>query len=235
MKRTLCLALVLLAAGPAAAETPLPRPRPPEIGGTSEAPRPVAVDPAEAEAAGKACEALLAAGVTVAERVEGMAFDNGCGAPALVRLSAVRLADGKRAELKPAALMRCDAALAVANWVREDVAPAAAALGSGLVRVEVAASYVCRPRNNVKGAVLSEHGRANALDVRALGLADGRTVLVTATDAPALLAEMKRSACVRFTTVLGPGADPSHEFHLHVDLAQRRGGYRICQWPLPTP
>jgi len=97
----------------------------------------------------------------------------------------------------------------------------------------VAASYVCRPRNNVKGAVLSEHGRANALDVRALGLADGRTVLVTATDVPALMVEMKRSACARFTTVLGPGADPSHEFHLHVDLAQRRGGYRICQWPLP--
>ena len=231
MKRTLCLALLLFAAGPAAAETPLPRPRPPEIGGPAEAPRPVAVDPAEAEAAGKACDAL--ADIAVAERAEGMAFDNGCGAPALVRLSAVRLADGKRAELKPAALMRCDAALAVASWVREDVAPAAAALGSGLVRVEVAASYVCRPRNNVKGAVLSEHGRANALDVRALGLADGRTVLVTATDVPALMVEMKRSACARFTTVLGPGADPSHEFHLHVDLAQRRGGYRICQWPLP--
>jgi hypothetical protein len=45
--------------------------------------------------------------------------------------------------------------------------------------------------------------------------------------------------------VLGPGSDPSHENHIHVDLAQRRGGYRMCQWdvrdpqvasvPLPTP
>jgi hypothetical protein len=31
--------------------------------------------------------------------------------------------------------------------------------------------------------------------------------------------------------VLGPGADPAHEFHLHVDLAERRNGYRLCQWP----
>ena len=226
MKRTLWLVLALFAAGEAAAEVPLPRPQPPEM-------RVPAVDPAEAEAAAKACEAFFAADIAVAERAEGMALDNGCGAPALVRLSAVRLAGGQRVELTPAALLRCTAAHAVANWVREDVAPAAVALGSRLARIEVAASYVCRPRNNVKGAVLSEHGRANALDVRALGLADGRSIPITAKDAPTLMAEMKRSACARFTTVLGPGADPSHEFHLHVDLAQRRGGYRICQWPLP--
>ena len=233
MKRSLWLVLALFATAPVAAEVPLPRPRPPEIGGAVEAPARIPVDAAAAEAAGKACDALLAANLAVAERVDGLAFDNGCGAPALVRISAVRITDGKRVEFAPAALMRCDAAIAVANWIRDDVAPAAAAFGSALARVEVAASYVCRPRNNVKGAVLSEHGRANALDVRAFGLADGRVILVTATDAPALLAEMKRSACARFTTVLGPGADPSHEFHLHVDLAQRRGGYRICQWPLP--
>lgn len=227
MKRMLWLVLALLAAGQAAAEVPLPRPRPPEIGGPAQPP---AVDPAEVEAAAKACDALFAADIAVAERVEGMTFDNGCGGPGLVRLSAVRLADGKRVALTPPALLRCVMAQAVASWLREDVAPAAAALGT-LARVEVAASYVCRPRNNVKGAVLSEHGRANALDVRALGLADGRIIPVTAKDVPELTAAMRRSACARFTTVLGPGADPSHEFHLHVDMQQRRGGYRICQWP----
>ena len=233
MKQAVWLVLALFAAGQAAAEVPLPRPRPPEIGGAAEAPARIPVDAAAAEEAGKACDALFAANLAVAERVEGMAFDNGCGAPALARLSAVRLSDGKRVELTPAALLRCDAALAVAHWVREDLAPAAALLGSALARLEVAASYVCRPRNNVKGAILSEHGRANALDLRALGLAEGRTIPLTAKDVPALMVEMKRSACARFTTVLGPGADPSHEFHLHVDLQQRRGGYRICQWPLP--
>jgi hypothetical protein len=234
MKRSLWLVLALFAAGEATAEVPLPRPRPPELGlPVPKEPVRVPVDPAAAEEAGKICDSLFVADIAVAEPVEGLAFDNGCGAPALARLSAVRLVDGRRVELKPAALMRCDTAIAVARWVREDVAPAAGALGSPLARIEVAASYVCRPRNNVRGAILSEHGRANALDVRALGLADGRTIPLTAKDVPALMAEMKSSACARFTTVLGPGADPSHEFHLHVDLQQRRGGYRMCQWPLP--
>jgi hypothetical protein len=231
----LLLLATLLVTGPALAQVPLPRPRPAEISGSAPEPQRIAVDPAEAEAASKACDALLAEGIAVAERAEGLAFDNGCGVPAPVKLGGVRLADGKIVEFRPAALMRCDTALAVARWVREDLAPAAAAFGSPLARVEVAASYVCRPRNNVTGAVLSEHARGNALDVRALVLADNRVIAVTATDAPAFLAEAKRSACARFTTVLGPGADPAHEFHLHVDLAARRAGYRICQWPLLSP
>jgi hypothetical protein len=37
--------------------------------------------------------------------------------------------------------------------------------------------------------------------------------------------------------VLGPGSDGYHEDHIHLDLMERRGNYRICQWnvwdPLP--
>ena len=37
--------------------------------------------------------------------------------------------------------------------------------------------------------------------------------------------------------MLGPGSDWYHEDHIHLDLAQRRNDYRICQWnvwdPLP--
>jgi hypothetical protein len=29
--------------------------------------------------------------------------------------------------------------------------------------------------------------------------------------------------------VLGPGSDAFHDDHLHLDLAERRGGYRLCQ------
>jgi hypothetical protein len=43
---------------------------------------------------------------------------------------------------------------------------------------------------------------------------------------------MKTSVCTRFTTVLGPGADGYHEDHIHVDLAERRSDYRICQWDI---
>ena len=43
------------------------------------------------------------------------------------------------------------------------------------------------------------------------------------------------SVCARFTTVLGPGSDWYHEDHIHLDLAERRSGYRICQWNVYDP
>ncbi len=48
---------------------------------------------------------------------------------------------------------------------------------------------------------------------------------------------MLHSVCARFSTVLGPGSDWYHEDHIHLDLMERRGNYKICQWnvwdPLP--
>jgi hypothetical protein len=184
------------------------------------------------------CTDLLASGIAVVElsvSVSGISGDAFCGDVAPVRLSAVRLQDGGRVELRPAAVARCEKALAFARWVREDLADAARYAGGRLERVEIAASYSCRPRNNVSGARLSEHGIANAIDVGALVLEKGRRIAIDDKNAPAvLLAEMRRSACERFTTVLGPGADAAHEHHLHVDLARRRGGYRMCQWNMPN-
>ena len=49
---------------------------------------------------------------------------------------------------------------------------------------------------------------------------------------PAVAAALKDSACARFSTVLGPGSDGYHEDHVHLDLAQRHNGYKICQWSL---
>ncbi|HME28328.1 MAG TPA: extensin family protein, partial [Pseudolabrys sp.] len=34
----------------------------------------------------------------------------------------------------------------------------------------------------------------------------------------------------RFTTVLGPGSDSQHDSHIHLDLIERRQGFRMCQW-----
>src|SRR5262249_41439790 len=62
-----------------------------------------------------------------------------------------------------------------ALWLRDDVAPVIATLGTSLRRVETLDSFVCRGRNGASGGKISEHGRANALDVRALKLADGST------------------------------------------------------------
>jgi hypothetical protein len=67
--------------------------------------------------------------------------------------------------------------------------------------------------------------------VRALKLADGRTVGLTDEAVSKSLREnLRQSACARFTTVLGNGADPYHESHVHLDLVERTNNYRICQW-----
>jgi hypothetical protein len=40
---------------------------------------------------------------------------------------------------------------------------------------------------------------------------------------------VRKAACPIFNTVLGPGSDAAHGDHLHLDLRQRKGDYRICQ------
>ena len=88
----------------------------------------------------------------------------------------------------------------------------------------------------MKGAKISEHGRANALDVRGLKLADGRTLGLTDVNVDKAWREgIRASACARFSTVLGPGSDGYHEEHIHLDLAERRNNYKTCQWDVRVP
>ena len=47
--------------------------------------------------------------------------------------------------------------------------------------------------------------------------------------------KIRSTACARFSTVLGPGSDGYHEEHIHVDLADRRNGYKLCQWDIREP
>jgi hypothetical protein len=42
--------------------------------------------------------------------------------------------------------------------------------------------------------------------------------------------KLRQSACARFSTVLGNGADAYHDSHVHLDLLERSNHYRICQW-----
>ncbi|MCC6949797.1 MAG: extensin family protein [Bradyrhizobiaceae bacterium] len=180
------------------------------------------------------CTALIAANIATFEHtasVSGISGEALCGDEAPVRMTAVKLADGGSVELRPVVVARCEIALQFARWVRDDLAPATTPHDGALQRLEIAASYSCRPRNHLAGARLSEHGLANAIDVRAVVLSRGGRVAINDLVRPAMLfGEMRRSACARFTTVLGPGADAAHADHLHVDLARRRNGYRICQW-----
>lgn len=147
-----------------------------------------------------------------------------CGAEQPFEMAA---ADGGRVALSPAALLRCPMIPQVDRWVVNAIEPAARRIyGVPLSEVKVAASYACRPMNNVSGAHLSEHGHANALDVSGFVLADGRRISVKGGwngdyREQAFLRAVHDGACREFTTVLGPQYDSNHRDHFHVDLARR--------------
>lgn len=159
-----------------------------------------------------------------------------CGGGDMVRLDAVMLAGGARVELKPAPMLRCTFAESVAGWLRDEAAPRVEKIGSFLKTVETDDDFECRGRNRVAGAKVSEHGKGNAVDLRSFVLADGRAIGLTDVAVPKELREALRdTACHRFTTVLGPGSDSSHESHIHLDLIERRQGFRMCQWDVRVP
>ncbi len=159
-----------------------------------------------------------------------------CSATDVVELSAVHLPDKGRVVFSPAATLRCSMAEAVAHWVRDDVEPAVAALAAPLRDVEVFGSFECRSFNGISGAHLSQHGHANALDIRSFNLANGAVVeLTNPTTSKSLREKLRQTACARFSTVLGNGADAFHESHVHIDLMERTNHYKICQWDVLDP
>lgn len=222
-----------------------PQDEPPPDRPSADAPsqdRPSANKPAEAapppEKRASACRLALTDEIAIAPSIPDIRGPGGCGGEDLVRLEAIVLPDKRRVAVKPAAILRCTMASAVADWVRKDMVPLAASLGSIVSDLDNFDSFECRGRNRVAGATLSEHGKANALDVRAIKLANGQSIgLTDRTLSRDVRERVLHSVCSRFSTVLGPGSDWYHEDHIHLDLAQRRNDYRICQWnvwdPLP--
>ena len=159
-----------------------------------------------------------------------------CATIDLVRLDRVLMPDRTEVAVSPPPALRCSMAEALAEWVRADVGPAAAELGAPLTAITDLDSYECRSRNNIPGAKLSEHGRANALDVGGVRLRNGGQFNLTDPLVSKPFREaMRASACARFMTVLGPGSDGYHNDHIHLDLAERSHDYRICQWKVLDP
>ena len=224
-----CAAFVVLSAAASFsyAATPVPLPRP----------RPIELPPAAPESSEpSACQVALSE-IAAIKRLPDISEKEGCTADDVVRLEAVLLNDGKtRVRLSQPATLRCAMAQEIAHWVRDDVVPATAVLGKRLRTLHNYNSYVCRTRNGIPAAKLSEHARANALDVHSFDFDDGFVAVLTD---PALSKELREairaSACARFRTVLGPGSDSFHESHVHLDLIERKGGFRMCQWDVRTP
>jgi hypothetical protein len=130
--------------------------------------------------------------------------------------------------------MTCTLASGFAGWTRDSVRPAARKLlGSGLARIETSGTYSCR-RVNGSGN-LSQHAHANAVDVFAFVLEDGRKITVQNgwngnSAEHRFLQQIHREACGRFGTVLGPAYNKQHADHLHLDMAPSRlNGNAFCR------
>ena len=149
---------------------------------------------------------------------------DGCGLEEGVRVRAVA-----GVALSSPVDIDCPTARALKRWVETGVEPAIGRRGGGVVALSVAASYSCRPRNNVRGARVSEHGRGRAIDISGYVLANGTAVSVLkgwgSQAHGRALSAMRRAACGPFNTVLGPGSDRYHRDHLHLDTARGRGPY----------
>jgi hypothetical protein len=156
-------------------------------------------------------------------------FGAGCSNLNTVRLEALR-ADNSALRLSNLGPVTCPLAHTFAGWARFGVDRAAQQiLGSPLARIETLGSYNCR---NVAGSSKrSAHATANAIDIAAFVLQDGRRIQVLGDWSEGTYPERQflrvihTSACKRFGTVVGPEYNPSHRDHFHVEL----GGRGFCK------
>jgi hypothetical protein len=148
----------------------------------------------------------------------------GCALTGTVSLAAVR-GDFDRLGVSNLGPVACPTATAFSEWARYGVDRAARQiLGSPIARIETMGSYACR---NVAGSGRrSAHATADAIDIGAFVLADGRRISVLddwqggTTQEREFLRVVQRSACKRFRTVLGPEYNAAHRDHFHLE----RGG-----------
>ncbi len=151
--------------------------------------------------------------------------DGACGIPAPVSVAGL---DGGAVAFTTKALVNCDFAETLADWIDSTVQPIALkALHARVTGLRIAASYACRNRDGLADAKLSEHARGNAIDISAfkvdgIGWIDVESGWNGDDDKAAFLKAVRRSACGPFTTVLGPGTDSYHATHFHLDRIKRR-------------
>jgi hypothetical protein len=144
-------------------------------------------------------------------------FGGGCS-----QIDSIKLLD-VGADVTNLGPVKCELAGKFAAWTEYAVKRAARQyLGSDLKRIETMGSYSCR---NIAGSgKLSEHAHANAIDVSAFVLADGRRITVennwkSGRREMQFLAAIHDSACKRFGTVLSPNYNAAHRDHFHLDMS----------------
>jgi hypothetical protein len=154
-----------------------------------------------------------------------------CGADRAIALSSV-----VGIAVKPIVTVRCGMALAFAEWAQKVVAPMAKLyLDDEPTVIGTSGSYTCRFRRGGRNlAAFSQHAFANAIDVASISFKEREPLQIRLPDENAegdrlFQAAIRGGGCAFFTTVLGPMTNAAHADHLHFDMAERRGEFRLCE------
>lgn len=185
---------------------------------------------------GEACHDNLAQLGVEFSRLSTSVGTGACSVRDAVKLRSMTIA-GDVLKLPDQPTLTCGFALKFAGWIRQEADPAVKkATGTKIAALGTGPGLVCRGRNGDSSGKMSEHAFGNAVDIERLKLADGETIdIKDATTIGAkyqpVLATLRATACLYFTTVLGPGANEAHASHLHLDLAVRgrKGNHTLCQ------
>lgn len=188
----------------------------------AERPRPQAAVQPDIRPEARQCLAELGGRSTRFSPLPDRFYGAGCSTLNSVSLSGVAGDEGALGVTNLGAVA-CPLANTFAAWARFGVDRAARQiLGSPLARIETMGSYSCR---TVAGTSRpSAHSRAEAIDVAAFVLADGRRISVlggwnaSSDDERRFLRTVHTSACKRFGMVLGPEYNAAHRDHLHLEL-----------------
>lgn len=200
---------------------------------TEEKPKEEEIPPIETENPAELAACLTELKTLGVEFKEAPRIDDGkgCGIDHPITVKSL----GNQVALKPAGEMRCKTALQLSRWTSGSVIPALklAMPEETLTALNQASAYICRKRNNAETGKISEHARGNAADIAGLTFKSGKTFSIEprmkdSTLQGAFQRAITSAACLYFTTVLDPGSDAAHETHLHLDVIERKGGYRYC-------
>lgn len=148
----------------------------PEAKAEAEPAKPEAYSEAEIATAKAHCAAVLK-GLDVVIVPEAPFKAGACGAPAPVQL--VSIGKSPQVALSPPVTVTCDVVAAMHKWVTGDVqALAKKHLGAHVIGIDTMSSYSCRNAYGRKRTNLSEHGRANAIDIRSFHTSDAKETVV---------------------------------------------------------
>ncbi|KPF65422.1 extensin [Porphyrobacter sp. AAP60] len=127
----------------------------------------------------------------------------------------------------------CAAAAALELWRTKTLAPAAQEIfGTGIARIEHLGAFSCRRTYGTAEGPWSEHATANAIDIAAFVLEDGRRISLIADwdgddNEARFLRRAREGACDWFATVLSPDYNAAHADHFHLDQSPRWAG--VCR------